>query len=205
MDEDHYFSPSPQTPSQPRWLEATLRGEAWRFKTDRGVFSYQHVDPGSKLLLEAMVIPLGARVLEVGAGYGPIGLVAARLAGPTGFATLVEVNQRAADLAVENAASNGVPNVRVIAAGEVAPEVVGPQDIVLSNPPIHAGWAVVDALLEKAAETLVPGGAMWLVGYKHKGLGSLKKRLGALLGPVETIDRRAGFHVLRAVREEGDA
>ncbi len=204
MPADHYYSDDPQSPSEPREITATLRGEAWRFMTDHGVFSPDRVDPGSRLLIEAMEIATGASVLDVGAGYGPMGLVAARLAGPTGTITLCEVNRRAAELARQNALLNGLHNVTVIeTAAPVVPELP-PQDVVLTNPPIRAGWKVVMPLLEAAAGALRPGGALWLVGYKHLGVKTLEKRLVELLGAAECIDKSGGYRVLRSIREVSD-
>ncbi|MBI2298536.1 MAG: class I SAM-dependent methyltransferase [Armatimonadetes bacterium] len=204
MPDDHYFTEDPSSPSQPRELIARLRGREWRFVVDNGVFSPDHIDPGSRLLIEAMDVRPGDRVLDLGAGYGPVGLVAARLAAPDGTATLVEVNRRAAALCEQNARLNLLDNVRVLAVGSFTAEDVGPRDVVVCNPPMKAGWKVVQPLLEAAAACLVPGGRFWLVGNKHVGLGSLEKRLAALVGPVTTADRGGGYHVILAVRERGD-
>lgn len=200
MKSEQYFAQQPQVASQPREIRATLRGEPWRFVTDRGVFSPDAVDAGSRLLIETMIIPPGSRLLDLGAGYGPIGLVAARLAGPGGQAVLVEINERALALAEQNAVLNGVENVSFAAVIEPGP----PFDVVLTNPPSRAGYKVVMPLLEAGAEALAPGGALWLVGHKHLGVKTLAKRLEALLGPVETMERKGGYRVLRACREAAD-
>lgn len=202
MRNDHYYSSSPNSPSERRVLSAQLRGREWHFTTDRGVFSGDRVDPGSRLLIEAMEIAPGDKVLDVGAGYGPIGIVAASLAGPDGLATLIEVNARAADLARENAEQNGVGNVTIVQTDDLAGLELPPQDVVVTNPPVRTGWKVVMPLLEAAAAKLRPGGKLWLVGYKHLGVNTLGKHLAALVGPPETVAKQGGYRVLVATREE---
>ncbi|MCC7494292.1 MAG: methyltransferase [Fimbriimonadaceae bacterium] len=203
MTPDHYFTDDPNSPSERRTLTFKLRGELWQFITDRGVFSADRLDPGSRLLIEALALPVGAAVLEVGGGYGPIGLVAARLVGPTGHVTLVEVNRRAAALAVENAALNGLDNVTVVCADATTAELPA-VDWVLTNPPMRAGWQVVVPLLERSAAVLRPGGEYWLVGFKYLGVETLQKHLARLVGPSRVIDRGSGYRVLAATREAAD-
>ncbi len=204
MGSDHYFSAAPQSSSERREIRVRLRGVEWRFITDHGVFSYGRLDPGTRLLAETIAIESGARVLDVGAGYGPVGLVAARLAGPEGMATLFEVNARAAELSRENAALNGVANVTVIEGDDLAAIALPPQDHVVTNPPVRAGWKVVVPLLTAAADKLKPGGKLWLVGSKHLGVNTLGKHLAELVGPPEVAERQGGFRVLVATRESGD-
>ncbi|MBI5830736.1 MAG: class I SAM-dependent methyltransferase [Armatimonadetes bacterium] len=198
--DNHYFSRDPQSESQRRTIETALRGERWSFVTDTGMFSPGHIDPGSRLLVEAMEIEPGERVLDVGAGYGPVGLVAARLTGETGLVTMVEINQRAADLIVENAVLNSVTNYRVVVSDLFEPGEVGEQDVVVTNPPTHAGKQMVLELLHRAAASLRMGGRMYLVGHKYLGVKSLQAELERWMGPVDLIDKGAGYRVILCVK-----
>ena len=197
---NHYFSRDPQTASERRTIEATLRGERWSFVTDMGMFSPQHVDPGSRQLIEAMEIEPGERVLDVGAGYGPVGLVAARLTGELGLVTMVEINQRAADCIAENAQRNDVSNVRVVVSDLFDPAEVGQQDVVVTNPPTHAGKQMVLELLRRAAASLRVGGRMYLVGHKYLGVKSLQAELERTVGPVDLLDKGGGYRVILCVK-----
>ncbi|GIQ64108.1 hypothetical protein PACILC2_26760 [Paenibacillus cisolokensis] len=146
---DHYYSRTPGVAHDRHIRQATLRGFAFRFVTDAGVFSKSNVDFGSRLLIETMDVPLDAEVLDVGCGYGPIGLAAARLA-PKGRVTMIDINERAVELAKENAALNGISNVD-IRQSDLFEAVRGRSfDVVLTNPPIRAGKSIVHRILRKA-------------------------------------------------------
>ena len=99
---DHYYSNKPTSASRRQEFEAVLRGFNFRFISDAGVFSRDGVDYGSRVLIEQMEIMPDAQVLDIGCGYGPIGLTAARLA-PQGHVTMIDINERAVELAKHNA------------------------------------------------------------------------------------------------------
>lgn len=204
MPDEHYFSQQPGSPSRRQEIHARLRGEEWTFVTDRGVFSPTKVDQGSRLLINAMQLDPGAVVADVGCGYGPIGLLAAKLVGPAGRVHLIDVNERAVELARENAARLGLTNVTCHLTGDLAALDLPPLDAVLINPPSRAGYKVVKPLLRAAADKLKPGGALWLVGHKHLGVLTLAKYLATFLTEPETIDKGGGYRVLLARREAAD-
>src|SRR3989442_15400111 len=113
---NHYFSTRPQVGSRPKQIRVRLRGREWTFLSDRGVFARGGVDAGTRLLVETMRIAPADHILDIGCGYGPVGLVAASLA-PDGQAVLVDVNERAGMLAAQNARLNGLPNVEGLQGG----------------------------------------------------------------------------------------
>lgn len=193
----HYYSRQPETKHDRRVIETALRGKKFRLVSDSGVFSKGDVDYGSKVLIEAMEIPEGASVLDVGCGYGPIGLTAAALA-PAGHVTMVDINQRAVELARENARSNGISNVTVLES-DVLQAVKGQTfDVVLTNPPIRAGKAVVHAIFEQAHEQLRDGGSLWVVIQKKQGAPSAMSKLEGLFTKVEEIGKDKGYRIFRA-------
>src|SRR3989454_11804474 len=107
---NHYFATRPQVGSRPKQIRARMRGREWTFLSDRGVFARGGGDAGTRLLVETMRIAPADHILDIGCGYGPVGLVAASLA-PDGQAGLVDVNEPAVVLAGQNARLNGLVNV----------------------------------------------------------------------------------------------
>ncbi|XID90845.1 class I SAM-dependent methyltransferase [Paenibacillaceae bacterium WGS1546] len=201
---DHYYSEKPRSASNRRTFEAKLRGHLLRLTSDAGVFSRDGVDYGSRALIERMDIPGDARVLDIGCGYGPIGLIAARLA-PQGHVKLIDINERAVELARENAEANGIRNVSFAQSdlfGAVGNETF---DVILSNPPIRAGKAVVHKLFADALLRLNPGGALWVVIQNKQGAPSARARLEEIFGSEEVseVGKDKGFRIYRCMKREG--
>lgn len=194
---DHYFSAKTQAPSGPRQIGATVRGLKLRLWTDHGVFSYGKLDRGSKILAEAMQLPEHGEVLDWGAGYGVLGIVAALLC-PQCRVTLVEVNERAAALAQQNIEVAGAGNATVLTGP--APEVLDDRqfDAIISNPPLHVGRSAVDTIIREASQRLRPGGSLWLVVPTKKGARGFLSLMTELFAQAETVDVTGGFRVLMA-------
>ncbi|MFC5468776.1 class I SAM-dependent methyltransferase [Cohnella suwonensis] len=198
---DHYYSSQPKSASDKQVIEATLRGHKLKLTSDAGVFSRDGVDYGSRVLIEHMDIPQQASVLDVGCGYGPIGLIAARLA-PQGHATLIDINERAVGLATANAKANGIENV-IIAQSDLYSAVVNRTfDVILSNPPIRAGKAVVHRLFAESFDRLNPGGTFWIVIQKKQGAPSARAKLEEIYGEdaVEEVGKDKGYRIIRCKR-----
>jgi 16S rRNA (guanine1207-N2)-methyltransferase len=195
----HYFTDRPGAPSQRREVNARLRGRTWTFLTDRGVFARQGIDPGTQLLIEAMRIETGDDVLDLGCGYGPIGLVAATLA-LRGTVVMVDVNERAVALARENAARAGLDNIEVHQGDGTAPVRGRLFSVVAMNPPIRAGRDTVRRLLRESRDALRPGGRFYLVVRTAQGAKTLAKDLDALFPEVREIARGGGYRVYEGRR-----
>ncbi|MBW7452683.1 class I SAM-dependent methyltransferase [Paenibacillus sepulcri] len=197
---DHYFTQTPDVKHDRQFHETVLRGQKLKFVTDAGVFSKGAVDYGSRVLIEALELARNARVLDVGCGYGPIGLSAARLA-DQGHVTMIDVNERAVQLAAENAKLNALTNVTVLQSdlfGAVSGQIF---DTIITNPPIRAGKTVVHRIFEEGAQLLEPGGAMWVVIQKKQGAPSAELKLESIFGNVEEVTKDKGYRVFRAVKK----
>lgn len=166
-------------------------------ETDRGVFAADAVDAGTKLLLmEAAEVPSGpVDLLDLGCGYGPIAVTLARRS-PAATVWAVDVNSRARELALENAAAADVGDrVRVCAPEDV------PSDVrfggIWSNPPIKVGNDVLHGMLLEWLPRLAEGALAWLVVHKHLGSDSLARWLGEQGFEVERVRSRSGYRILR--------
>jgi 16S rRNA (guanine1207-N2)-methyltransferase len=200
---DHYYSSKPKSASNRREFEAMLRGINLRLASDAGVFSRDGVDYGSRVLIELMDIPHDANVLDIGCGYGPIGLIAARLA-PQGHVKLIDVNERAVELAKHNAQLNGIRNVS-FAQSDLFVSVEGQTfDVILSNPPIRAGKAVVHQLFEESWRHLNPGGTLWVVIQNKQGAPSARAKLEEIYGEEAVIEvgKDKGFRIYSCTKSQ---
>ncbi len=195
----HYFSREPMAHSERREVTATLRGKTYRLVTDHGVFSFERVDAGTRWLIETMEFAPDARVVDLGCGYGAIGIVAAKLASQ-GFVILTDVNARAVQLARENVRRHHLPNAVVMQADGLIPFRQEAFDVVVCNPPLRAGNAVVYRLIDEARERLKPQGQLWLVAQTKQGAKSLLRRVTGVFGKAEVCAIKGGYRIIRAVR-----
>jgi len=149
------------------------------FITDAGVFSKSGVDFASDILLRRLP-ELSGRVLDLGCGFGCIGIVLAKLYGEKIDVTMSDINARAVELTGKNAKKNGV-NAEIVQSDgfERIPENF---DGIILNPPIHAGKPAVYKLYEKARGHLNPGGSFFVVIQKKHGALSHKQELEKIFG-----------------------
>jgi 16S rRNA (guanine1207-N2)-methyltransferase len=193
---EHYFSPSPAGASAPRTVHLVLPDLSLELATDRGVFSGDRIDPGTKVLLSEApaVSDLGGHVLDLGCGYGPIAVTVARRA-PTATVWALDVNERALALTAENARRAGVGDrVRPVVADDVPPDVRF--SAIFSNPPIRIGKGPLHDLLRTWLARLEPEGQAWLVVHKHLGSDSLAAWLRDAGFGVARVASRMGYRVL---------
>ncbi|WP_086349620.1 class I SAM-dependent methyltransferase [Candidatus Enterococcus clewellii] len=198
---NHYYTENPNTAHDIEEWSFELVGKNFRFVTDSGVFSRNGVDYGSRVLIDAFDwqdLPEG-RILDVGCGYGPIGLSLAHVSGRT--VEMIDVNQRAVALAVENAAKNQIKTVDIHASNIY--ETLNKQQYaaIVSNPPIRAGKKVVHKILTEAEPLLAVGGTLTVVIQKKQGAPSAQKRMEEVFGNVEIVTKDKGYYILRSVKE----
>ena len=191
---DHYYTETPNSRHDERRVTLMALGNELTFTTDAGVFSRDGLDRGTEVLLEALP-PLAGRVLDLGCGWGPVGVALGKRY-PELEIVMTDINTRAVDLARRNLAENGVR--ATVLQGDGFDPVEGLFDAIVTNPPIRAGKAVIYGLFERARSFLKPGGALYLVIRKQQGAPSALKFLKERYGEAEVIDRGSGFHVIRA-------
>jgi 16S rRNA (guanine1207-N2)-methyltransferase len=171
------------------------------FRTDAGVFSRFELDRGTALLLEAIEVGPCESILDLGCGYGAIGIVAARLSAG-GRVILTDVNERAVALARANVAANDIRNAEVRLGDLYAPVADDFFDHILCNPPIRAGREVVDRIIGEAPSHLLDGGHLWIVVRTRQGASSIQSRMVQAFGNAAVVKRGSGFKVLRSDRSE---
>ena len=192
-----YYAENPDAAHDIHELRVDLLGEKMTFLTDAGVFSKKMVDFGSQLLLKCLEVNQGETVLDVGCGYGPLGLSLAKAYGVQ--ATMVDINNRALDLARQNAERNKVE--ATIFQSNIYEQVEGHFDHVISNPPIRAGKQVVHEIIEKSKDFLEIGGDLTIVIQKKQGAPSAKSKMEDVFGNCEVVKKDKGYYILRSVKE----
>ncbi|MDD3242422.1 MAG: methyltransferase [Eubacteriales bacterium] len=195
---EHYFTADPTSESRPadaQWVYGDLH---MTFLTDAGVFSRGEIDRGSEVLLKALP-PLCGRVLDLGCGYGFLGLALKKLYPEASF-TLCDINRRALSLARQNAARAQV-SVDIVESDGFS-GVSGLYDHIVTNPPVKAGKALYYGWFDQARQYLTPGGTLTLVLLKKHGAPSAKTYLETLYPRVEVLEKSGGVHVIRAYMQE---
>lgn len=184
--------------SDPKFWDYTLKNNQFRFKTDNGVFSKREVDFGSRLLIESFEMPnADGLLLDVGCGYGPIGLSIAKSYHDR-MIHMIDVNERAIALAKENAELNRIQNVKIYESDRLLNVKENTFAAILTNPPIRAGKKTVHDIFEQSFEHLTSQGELWVVIQKKQGAPSAIEKLNNLFNHVETIDKSKGYFVIKA-------
>jgi 16S rRNA (guanine1207-N2)-methyltransferase len=196
---EHYYTNKPQVESKEERMEVTLRDNRLLLCSDRGVFSKGGIDFGSQLLIESIEVGDSAKILDVGCGYGPIGLALAKESEGRQI-TMVDINERALSLTVKNAQINNINNVHIIESDLLSAIKDYDYDYILSNPPIRAGKQVVHRLLEESYHHLKAEGELWIVIQKKQGSPSAYKKLEDLFKKVTEVTKKKGYRIFRAIK-----
>lgn len=199
---DHYYTKKPTSKSAEVTWPFQLKGKEFRFTTDTGVFSKNTVDFGSRLLIDSFEYPQGLTgpVLDLGCGYGPIGLSLASEY-PEVVVNMVDVNERALELSRRNAQDNGIENVEIYASSIY--ENVSPDkyfSAVVTNPPIRAGKQVVHQMLSESYDYLEKQGTLTVVIQRKQGAPSAQKKMLEVFGNAEVIARDKGYWIIQSIK-----
>ena len=195
----HYFKNDDSLKSEKRLIKYSLNSKYFELVSDLGVFSKNELDPGSELLIKtALKDSIHGDLLDMGCGYGPIGISLGSLANITHI-DFVDVNKRALGLSSENAKkylkishnvfeSNGFENIEKS------------YDYILINPPIRAGKEVIFKMFDDSIKYLKKDGVLMIVIRKDQGAPSAKTKLNSIFGNCETLDREKGYHILKCIK-----
>jgi 16S rRNA (guanine1207-N2)-methyltransferase len=192
----HYYQNDPNLQSDYKKIRYTFRNHLLNLTTDSGIFSRERVDFGTNVLLNSLDADFsGKHILDIGCGYGIIGIAIAK-AYPDCFVQMTDVNSRAVELARENAKANETKNVKIYESSLYA-SIDAEFDWILSNPPIRAGKDVVWGIAEDSLKHLKKGGILRMVIQKKQGAPSLLKKMAEIFPQSETIAKEKGYYVLQ--------
>ena len=191
----HYFTEQPKSEFHYGIVSTYLRDKRFKFMTASGVFSKSRVDLGTRLLIENMVLPKQGNVLDLGCGYGAVGIVAASF-NPSLNVFLVDVNIRAIRLARKNAEINNVENVTVKhgCLYEAVEEVAF--DCIISNPPVSAGMKIVSAMISEAPVHMNRKASLQMVVRSKIAGKRFCHFFEEAFGNVSVLARGSGYRVL---------
>ncbi len=193
----HYYTNDQNLPSKEVSFEYFYEGERFVFYTDYGVFSKTQVDYGTYLLInEVRKHSLGSSVLDLGCGYGVIGIILSRLSPTISNMVMVDVNKRALSLAKKNCDTNKV-KAKIVLSDDIR-TLKDKFTSVILNPPIRAGKQVIFALYQKARDVLDDGGSLFIVIQKKHGAASTEKELKNLFNEVRVLDKVNGHWLFEA-------
>jgi 16S rRNA (guanine1207-N2)-methyltransferase len=192
---EHYFTEQPKSKVQLGLIRTYFREKSFEFLTASGVFSKERIDLGTRLLIESMILPEKGCVLDVGCGYGAVGIAAA-IFNPDLHVAMVDVNMRAIQLARQNAELNHVWNVEIRHGHLYEPVKDLMFDCIVSNPPVSAGMKTVEAIITEAPAHLTYAGTLQMVVKSKIGGKRLQSVFEKAFGNVDVLARGSGYRVL---------
>lgn len=195
---EHYYTENPQSPRDVKSISFTIRGVQLEFFTDAGVFSKDKVDYGSETMIRTLPA-LSGNILDLGCGYGVIGLSIAKL-NPEAQVTMVDINQRAVELAIRNLERNHIKNAAAYVSDGFK-NINNQFHAIVSNPPIRAGKKVIYPLFEQSINYLLPGASLYLVIQKKQGAKSAAEKLMSIFCNCEVINKKGGYWILKSTKQ----
>jgi 16S rRNA G1207 methylase RsmC len=196
--EEHYYIEDPKCKYFEYRIKAAICGFDFIFKSASGIFSAREIDRASKLLIEKADLPKSGKILDLGCGYGLIGVVAAKLCKDC-FVILTDINKRAVKVANDNLKSNRIKNAEVRQGNVYEPVSDEKFDAILLNPPMAAGRKIVAQMIAEAPNYLNKNGSLQIVARKNKGGEFLFKEMDKIFGKTEMLAKRGGFWVYKGV------
>ena len=196
----HYFQDDPSLKSNIRNICFEIDGHNIELLTDNGVFSKSRIDEGSLAFLKVIVpLRLSGKILDLGCGYGPIGLTIA-ITSPTARVDLADINTRALTLCRQNANLLGLSQRVTILQSDIYENIEGPYDSIVVNPPIRAGKKVTYSMYDGAYQRLIDGGSLFIVIRKNQGGPTASKYIESLFGNIALLKKDKGYYIYQATK-----
>ena len=195
-----YFDQKPDVASRTRELTYEIKGQKLSFISDNGVFSKTQIDVGTSILLDVIVpMPLSGRLLDLGCGYGVIGITLATF-NKNLKVVCADVNERAVSLTRTNASRLNVASQVEAIQSNVFSNVKGQFETIVINPPIRAGKKITYAMYDGAYQSLIDGGSMFIVIRKAQGAPSALEYLESVFSSVNVINKSKGYWIIQAIK-----
>lgn len=195
---EHYYTNNPTSKSEERLIDYKIKDKSIKFYSDNGVFSKGHVDIATNFMLNVLLEEnISGDVLDLGCGYGTIGITLSKFFDIN--VTMLDINERALNLARKNAKLNNLENLKIIESDGFK-NVNNTFDTIITNPPIRAGKSVIYKMYEDSYHHLKDGGVLYLVINKKHGAPSTKEYLTQLFGNCEILDKKTGFNVMKCIK-----
>lgn len=192
---EHYFTNNKNIKEEIREINVKIKETEFTFYTDNGVFNKKGLDYGTRLLIENLDFNNKNTFLDVGSGCGPIGLYISKQS-ENYTVDMIDVNDRAINLVKKAIEKNSVSNITVYKSN-VYEKVFNKYDMILTNPPIHAGKNVVYDIIGNAYKYLNKNGELWIVIRKDQGARSLMKDFSDRYN-FKVIKKDKGFYIIKA-------
>ncbi|MGB9714550.1 MAG: class I SAM-dependent methyltransferase [Candidatus Bathyarchaeales archaeon] len=196
-DVNHYFAEHPKSKPRMRIIQTNLRGRTFKFITSPGVFSKKRIDLGTRVLIESMLLPDEGLLLDLGCGYGAVGIVAAAL-NPKLCVIMVDVNERAIWLAKRNIQLNNIYNAEVRKGSLYEPVEGFAFNAILSNPPVSAGMETMKAIIAEAPRHMANKANLQMVVRSKIWGKRLRTFFEESFGNVGILAIKSGYRVLIA-------
>ncbi|MBD3226692.1 MAG: methyltransferase [Candidatus Lokiarchaeota archaeon] len=200
---EHYYTEKPQSRLKLRKIKFDIGYKSYTFITSTGVFSYKKIDKGTEILLKSLVIPeetqkSNFKVLDLGCGYGVIGIVIADLL-PHAHITMIDINERAVWLCQKNIKRNDIRNA-VVKQGDLFEKIDKKFDLIVTNPPISLGKDVLYEIFQESFTHLKFGGSLQFVIRTKQGAKSAGNKIREIFKPenVELLNIKSGYRVFYA-------
>lgn len=197
---EHYFSSNPKSKYNLNLISVVLRNRNFNFLSSSSVFSKKRIDPGTKLLIKTMILPNEGRILDLGCGYGAVGIVASSI-NPKLEVLMTDINSRAVELAKLNVKKNKIFNAKVKKGYLFEPVNDLVFNCILLNPPVSAGMKLVKTMILEAPKVMTSKSLFQMVIRSKIGAKILPKIFKETFGNFTVLSRESGYRVLKAEKE----
>ena len=196
----YYFDDNPTSSSDIREIKFTLFDKEYAYYTDNGVFSKSRIDEGTYIFLKVLLpLHLTGRILDLGCGYGPIGLTIAQNSLEASV-TLADINSRALALASKSSAKLNLDSRVTFLHSDIYEKIEGPYDSIVVNPPIRAGKVVINQMFSGAKQYLIDGGSLYVVIRRKQGAESALKYIETVFENVCVLHKEKGYWIIKATK-----